>query len=166
MSTVVMNRIDDRLIHGQVITGWLGLRSANNILIVDDVVAKTPMMLDIFRFAAPSGVLLAAMTVDQAAERLQNLDKGSERIMLLAKFPSTFIRLLEKGYKPTDINYGAMAHKANSRNVAPNCDLTQQEIDETEKLYRSGIRIWIQLVPFGGQKETDWSSVRSKLGIK
>ncbi len=166
MSTVVMNRIDDRLIHGQVITGWLGLRSANTIIIVDDVVAKTPMMLDIFRFAAPAGVKLAAMTVDQASEKLKNLDQGNERIMLLTKFPNTFLRLLEKGYKPEDINYGAMAHKANSKTVAPNCDLTQQEIEDTEKLYNSGIRIWIQLVPFGGQKETDWSSVRNKLGLK
>ncbi len=166
MSTVVMNRIDDRLIHGQVITGWLGLRSANTILIVDDVVAKTPMMLDIFRFAAPSGVKLAALTVDEAAERLKNLEKGNDRIMLLTKFPKTFLRLLEKGYKPADINYGAMAHKSNSKTVAPNCDLTPEEIDDTEKLFKNGIRIWIQLVPFGGQKETDWSSARNKLGLK
>ncbi len=166
MSTVVMNRIDDRLIHGQVITGWMSLRSANSIMIVDDVVAKTPMMLDIFRFAAPAGVKLVAMTVDQAAEKLKTLEQGNERIMLLTKFPGTFLRLLEKGYKPADINYGAMAHKANSKNVAPNCELTPQEIEDTEKLYKSGIRIWIQLVPFGGQKETDWSSVRGKLGLK
>ncbi|MCL4560906.1 MAG: PTS sugar transporter subunit IIB [Chloroflexi bacterium] len=166
MSKVVMHRIDDRLIHGQVITGWMGLRGANAIWIVDDVVANTPMMLDIFRFAAPSGVRLEAMTVDQASERLQHLDQGNDKIMFLVKFPKTFIRLLEKGYKPEDINYGAMAHKANSKNVAPNCDLTAEEIADTEALYKSGIRIWIQLVPFGGQREVDWSNVRGKLGFK
>ena len=166
MSTVVLNRIDDRLIHGQVIVGWLGLRNANSILIVDDVVAKTPMMLDIFRFAAPSGVKLEANTVEQATGRLTTLEKGNDRILLITKFPNTFLQLLELGYKPTDINYGAMAHKANSKNVAPNCDLTPQEIEDTEKLYQSGIRIWIQLVPFGGQKEVEWVNVRNKLGFK
>ncbi len=166
MSTVVMNRIDDRLIHGQVITGWLGLRGANSILIVDDQVAKTPMMLDIFRFAAPAGIKLEAQTVEKAIEKLTHLEQGNEKILLLVKFPSTFVRLMEGGYKPADINYGAMAHKANSKTVAPNCDLTPQEIEETEQLYKNGIRIWIQLVPFGGNKEVDWSSVRSKLGFK
>ena len=39
-----MNRIDDRLVHGQVMTGWLGLRRANAIWIVDDGVATNPMM--------------------------------------------------------------------------------------------------------------------------
>ncbi len=40
MSEVVMHRVDDRLIHGQVIVGWVGLRNANAIWIVDDFVAK------------------------------------------------------------------------------------------------------------------------------
>jgi mannose/fructose/N-acetylgalactosamine-specific phosphotransferase system component IIB len=166
MSEVVLHRIDDRLIHGQVMTGWLGLRNANSIWIVDDTVATTPMMLDIFRFAAPAGVNLRALTVDEAATRLQTLDQGNERIILLAKVPRTYLRLLEKGYKPQDINYGAMAHKSNSRTLAPNCEMTPEEIADTEQLYQQGIRIWIQLVPFGGQKPIDWSEARKKAGLR
>jgi len=166
MSEVVMNRIDDRLIHGQVVTVWTRLRNANSILIVDDVVAKTPMMMDMFKFAAPPGIKLAAMTVADAGERLKSLNQGNDRMIILAKVPSTFLRLMELGYKPADINYGAMAHKANSKNVVGQCELTPQEIQETEQLYQSGIRIWIQLVPLGGHKETDWKNVRGKLGIK
>ncbi len=166
MSEVVMNRVDDRLIHGQVITGWLGLRNANSIWIVDDEVANNPMMLDIFRFAAPAKVKLEAYSVDRAAEKLKTLAEGNERIMLLVKVPKTFLRLMEKGYRPADINYGAMAHKPNSRNVAPNCDLTPEEIADTEQLHQQGIRVWIQLVPFGGQKATDWEKARQKAGQK
>ncbi len=161
-----MNRIDDRLVHGQVMTGWLGLRRANTIWIVDDVVANTPMMLDIFRFAAPEGIKMEALTVDAAAERLSELNKGTDKIIMIAKVPKTFVRLLEKGYRPSDINYGAMAHKPQSRNVTQNCDLSPEEIDDTEKLFSQGIRIWIQLVPFGGYKATDWSGVRQKLGLQ
>jgi D-glucosaminate-specific PTS system IIB component len=166
MSEVVLNRVDDRLIHGQVMTGWLGLRRANAIWIADDTVASNPMMLDIFRFAAPSGVKLEAHTIDRAAEKLLDLSKGNDRIILLAKVPKTFLRLLEKGYRPADINYGAMAHKAQSRNVAPNCDLLPDEIADTEKLYQQKIRIWIQLVPFGGQKAIEWEAARKKAGLK
>ncbi|HJW82707.1 MAG TPA: PTS sugar transporter subunit IIB [Anaerolineae bacterium] len=165
MSEVMMNRVDDRLIHGQVVTGWVGLRNVNSILIVDDDVASNPMMLDIFRFAAPPGVKLGAMTVDKAAEKLQNLNQGNERIMLITKVPKTFLRLIERGYKPADINYGAMAHKPQSRNVAPNCDLLPEEIQDTEKLRQLGVRVWIQLVPFGGQKVVEWEAARKKAGL-
>jgi mannose/fructose/N-acetylgalactosamine-specific phosphotransferase system component IIB len=160
-----MNRIDDRLVHGQVMTGWLGLRRANAIWIVDDVVAGTPMMLDIFRFAAPEGITMQALTVDQAAERLSQLGAGSDKIILIAKVPNTFVRLLATGYRPSDINFGAMAHKPGSRNVTQNCDLLPAEIDDTEALFSAGIRIWIQLVPFGGHKAIEWQDARHKLGL-
>ncbi len=166
MSEVVMNRVDDRLIHGQVITGWLGLRNANAIWIVDDAVATNPMMLDIFKFAAPANCTIEAFTIDAAAERLQKLNEGKERVLLITKVPKTFLRLMELGYRPSDVNYGAMAHKAQSKNVAPNCDLSPEEIADTEALYKQGIRVWIQLVPFGGQKETDWEKARQKVGLK
>ncbi len=165
MSEIVLNRVDDRLIHGQVMTGWLGLRRANAIWIADDAVATNPMMLDIFRFAAPSGIKIEAFTIDKVAEKLRTLNSGHDRIILLAKVPKTFLRLLEKGYRASDINYGAMAHKAKSRNVASNCDLSLEEIEDTEKLYQQGIRIWIQLVPFGGQKPIEWGVARKKAGL-
>lgn len=166
MSEIVLNRVDDRLIHGQVMTGWLGLRRANTIWIVDDSVASNPMMLDIFRFAAPSGIKIEAFTVDAVAERLRDLSSGHDRVILIAKVPKTFLRLLEKGYRPSDVNYGAMAHKPNSRNVASNCDLAPDEIEDTEKLHQQGVRVWIQLVPFGGQKSVDWAIARKKAGLK
>jgi len=165
MSEVVLHRVDDRLIHGQVMTGWLKLRNANTIWIVDDAIAVNPMMLDIFRFAAPAGVKIEALTVDQAAERLLDLSKGNDHIIVLAKVPKTFLRLLEKGYQLADVNYGAMAHKAQSRNVAPNCDLSPEEIGDTEALYKRQIRVWIQLVPFGG-KPVEWEAARKKAGLQ
>ena len=166
MSEIVLNRVDDRLIHGQVMIGWLGLRRASAIWIADDAVATNPMMLDIFRFAAPSGIKIEAFTIDKIAEKLRDLRSGHDRIILLAKVPKTFLRLLEKGYRASDINYGAMAHKANSRNVASNCDLSSEEIEDTEKLHQQNIRIWIQLVPFGGQKPMEWEAARKKAGLK
>jgi D-glucosaminate PTS system EIIB component len=166
MSEIVLNRVDDRLIHGQVMIGWLGLRRANTVWIADDAVATNPMMLDIFRFAAPSGIKIEAFTVDKIAEKLRDLSSGHDRTILLAKVPKTFLRLLEKGYRASDINYGAMAHKANSRNIASNCDLSAEEIEDTEKLHQQGIRIWIQLVPSGGQKPIEWEVARKKAGLK
>jgi len=149
-----------------VMTGWLGLRRASAIWIADDAVATNPMMLDIFRFAAPSGIKIEAFTLDAIAEKLRDLSSGHDRIILLAKVPKTFLRLLEKGYRASDINYGAMAHKPNSRNLASNCDLLPEEIEDTEKLHQQGIRVWIQLVPFGGQKPIEWEAARKKAGLK
>jgi mannose/fructose/N-acetylgalactosamine-specific phosphotransferase system component IIB len=169
MAEIVMNRIDDRLIHGQVMTGWLQLRNANAIWIVDDKVANTPMMIDIFGMAAPAGISIHAFTVAEASERLSNLDELKRaKIILLVKEPKTFLRLMENGYTPSDVNYGAMGAKSaevSTIEVAPNCSLTEEEIQDTEKLHQRGIPVWIQLVPFGGQKRTEWEKAREKAGL-
>ena len=165
-----MNRIDDRLIHGQVMIGWLQLRNANTIWIVDDKTANTPMLIDIFSFAAPAGIDIEAFTVDDAAKKLAQLNElGRKKIILLVKEPGTFLRLLETGYIPEDINYGAMGAKSAeipTTEVAPNCSLTAEEIQDTETLHEKGIRVWIQLTPFGGQRVREWEKIRKKAGLE
>jgi mannose/fructose/N-acetylgalactosamine-specific phosphotransferase system component IIB len=129
------------------------------------------MMMDIFSFAAPQGIKIEAFTLDQGLERLKQLDTttGKRRIILLVKFPETFVRLAEGGYVPEDINYGAMANKSvdpkAAIQVAPNCMLSKEDIEYTETLHNMGIRVWIQLVPLGGHKETEWVDARKKAGL-
>ena len=55
MRNVVLARIDDRLIHGQVVTGWLKLTNGNKIYIVDDKLKNDAMMKTILKTAAPVG---------------------------------------------------------------------------------------------------------------
>lgn len=165
MSEVVFHRVDDRLIHGQVIIGWVGLRNVNTIWIIDDFVAKNSMMLNIFKFAAPPGIKIIAMTVDEASERLSNLQDGKDRIMLIAKVPQTFVKLMEMGYKPEEVNFGAMAHKPNSIRLGQQTELTPEEAEAAEKLYQAGVHVWILLVPMGGQKTVEWVDARKKCGF-
>jgi D-glucosaminate-specific PTS system IIB component len=170
MAEIVMNRIDDRLIHGQVVSGWLKLRNANEIWIVDDQTANTPMLIDMFSFAAPVGIKIEAFTVEAGSEKLAKLEElGNKRILLLTKEPETFLQLIEMGYMPEDINYGAMGAKSpeiRTTEVAANCSLTDDEIRDTDELQSKGIRVWIQLTPFGGQRVTEWDKARKKANLE
>jgi PTS system mannose-specific IIB component len=166
MSEVVMHRVDDRLVHGQVIVGWVGLRNINVIWIVDDEVVNNPMMLNIFKFAAPTGIKVLGMTIDEALEKLSHLAEGKDRILLLVKVPQTFVRLMELGYTPEEVNIGAMAHKANAIKVGPQTELSLEEAEAAEQLYKAGVHVWILLVPHGGQKVLEWKDARKKCGFE
>ena len=56
MKNIVLIRIDDRLIHGQVVTQWIKDTNGNRILIVDDKLVNDRMMMRILKAAAPPGV--------------------------------------------------------------------------------------------------------------
>ena len=57
MKNIVLTRIDDRLIHGQVVTAWIKQYPINKILIIDDELSQNRLMERIYKAAAPMGVL-------------------------------------------------------------------------------------------------------------
>lgn len=71
MENLLLSRIDDRLIHGQVMTAWMKVRPAKQILVIDDKVAKDEFMIDVITLAAPKGIKVRVLSVDQATEELK-----------------------------------------------------------------------------------------------
>ena len=61
MRNVLVSRIDDRLIHGQVVTAWIKVYPINKILIIDDELSKNQLMQRIYKAAAPAGVTVVLM---------------------------------------------------------------------------------------------------------
>ena len=78
--SIVLSRIDDRLIHGQVMTAWVSYVGGKEILIVDDKVAKDPFLSAVITGAAPKHLKATAVTVEQATkELLENKDNEGKK---------------------------------------------------------------------------------------
>ena len=71
MENVLLARVDDRLIHGQVMTAWMKLLPAKEIIVIDNKVAKDEFMITVLEMAAPTGVKVKVFTEEKAAEVLQ-----------------------------------------------------------------------------------------------
>ena len=72
MENLLLVRIDDRLIHGQVMTAWMKTLPAKQIIVIDDKVAKDDFMLFVLQNAAPSGIKVIALTEEEALHKLQS----------------------------------------------------------------------------------------------
>ena len=62
MENVLLARVDDRLIHGQVMTAWMKLLPAKEIIVIDNKVAKDEFMITVLEMAAPTGVKVKVFT--------------------------------------------------------------------------------------------------------
>ena len=71
MENVLLARVDDRLIHGQVMTAWMKTYPATQIVIADDGVAKDEFMISVLETAAPAGVRVRVFGVDKTARLLK-----------------------------------------------------------------------------------------------
>ena len=99
MENLLLVRIDDRLIHGQVMTAWMKTLPAKQIIVIDDKVAKDDFMLFVLQNAAPSGIKVIALTEEEALHKLQSgLDTPS---FVLAKSPLSLKKLVERRYIKT-----------------------------------------------------------------
>lgn len=153
MRNVVLARVDDRLIHGEVVTAWTPNMRANRIIIVDDEVAKDEFNVRVVKALAPSGTKVIVYDVDKAAERLMVPGKEGERIIVLAKTPITFDRLVQKGVPFKEVNLGGAGIRNKRQPFINNVALDPDEVLACESLQNAGCRVYYQLVPEQGVVE-------------
>lgn len=145
MENIVLARIDDRLIHGQVMTAWMKTRPAKRILVIDDKVAADAFMIEVIELAAPNGVKVDVYSCDQAIEALKDgLDTPT---ILLAKVPDTYKRLLDGGIALGEINLGGMGMAPGRKTLYKNIAASEVERSVMKEFLAKGIDIKIQIIP-------------------
>ena len=155
MSEIVLTRIDDRLIHGQVMTAWVKKTRANQILIIDDEVAKDDFMSEILKMSAPAGLHIVVKGLEDAVTFLNTQEKENKRLIILVKAPVTIDTIVEKGIAIDKLVVGGMGAKANRRVLYKNISASDEERATFKKLIDRGIPVVIHIIP--DQKETDLS---------
>ena len=88
MKNIVLTRVDDRLVHGQVMTSWSKATNANKFMVIDDEVAANDLMKTVLKGVIPGNIKLGIFTIAKAADRLTKGFKPDDRVIILVKTPS------------------------------------------------------------------------------
>ena len=134
---IVLVRIDDRLIHGQVMTSWLNYTSANKIMIIDDEVANDAFMKSVLKTCVPANVKLATFTVGKAAARLKKGFAG-DKCIILVKYPKTLYRLMSEGIVFDHVNIGGMGVSGDRTKFFRNISASEEEKKMLKELVEAG----------------------------
>ncbi|HLQ39494.1 MAG TPA: PTS sugar transporter subunit IIB [Tetragenococcus sp.] len=145
MSKIGLVRVDSRLLHGQVVTRWIGKVNAKEVIIVDDELAKDDFMIEVFEMAAPSGVKLIVKSAQEAKEFLENKDL-SKAIVLFKSIPA-LLKGMDQDLPVTDIQIGGIGGGTGRVVVFKNITLTKDEYEQLLDLEKAGKHIYLQTVP-------------------
>ena len=162
MRNVVLARVDDRLIHGEVVTAWIPTYKATRILIIDDDVAKDEFNVRVVKALAPAGTKVFVYTVEKASEKLMVPGVEGERLLLLAKTPTTFNRLIQNGVPLKEVNLGGAGIRGERKPFINNVALDPEEVISCEEMQKAGCRVYYQLVPEQGVIEIDEAVKKAK----
>lgn len=83
--TIIANRIDGRLIHGQVANLWATKLNITRFLVIDDEVSQSDIDKQSLKLATPSGIKLSVLPIEKAAININNGKYDSQRLMLIAR---------------------------------------------------------------------------------
>ena len=141
-------RIDDRLIHGQVVTQWVSRVKANRIIVVDDAVAKDTLMTTVCKSLAPSGTVVEVYPVEAAIPKMIEYGSNDElRVIILTKIPQPLLTLHEGGVAIEKIVVGGMGIKPGRTKLFRNIAADEDERATFKKLIDAGIAVNCQIVP-------------------
>lgn len=140
-------RIDDRLIHGQVITAWTRYYKLEKIIIVDDQVASDPIQRQIINAVAPSNIAVDVLPVKDGYEAIVNASKAQTSTLMLVKGPEALSALIEMGIEIKKVIIGGMQFKNGRKQVTRTVSVTPEEAEEFWKLYDKDVELIVQLVP-------------------
>ncbi len=139
-------RIDDRLIHGQVVAGWLRTLGAQRIVIVDDATASDEFLREVLTLAAPQGVPVEVCGVADGAARLISLAGTPEPVIVLARMPRTVLALRHAGVPIEVVDLGGMGAGPGRRRLHKTISISPDELRELRELEQMGTRVEIQIV--------------------
>ena len=146
MKHIVLTRIDDRLIHGQVMTAWVKHTKCNEIIIVDDNVSKDEFLTKILKEAAPIGIKIGIYSIIDSIRYLF-LEDDSKRVMILVKDPFTVYELIKHNIKLGDIIIGGISARRDRTHLYKNISASKLERDIIIKVLNSGIEMKIKIMP-------------------
>lgn len=147
MKNIVLCRIDDRLIHGQVVTSWVKQTGGNRIIIVDDALTKDLFMQKILKAAAPRDVSVDILSVGDGTAVLKEEPGMGEKVIILVKTPQIPEQLIEGGVELPRIVLGGMGAKEGRKKFNRNVSASQEEMDSMKRMIAGGTQIVYQLVP-------------------
>lgn len=145
---IVLFRVDDRLVHGQVVIGWGRPMSADHVVLVDDTVAASTWEQDLYRMAAPDGLRVTFATTAEGIAGLPGLVRAPERTILLTGDLDTMVALREAHPDLVGrINLGGIHHQPGRAEKLRYLYLGPAEVAALERLRRGGAEVSAQDLP-------------------
>ena len=146
--SVVLCRVDDRLIHGQVVVGWGQALKLQRIVLADDEVARSDWEQDLYRMAVPADLEVVFLTVAAAAQRLAEWSHDGRRTAVLVGSIEAAGQLFHADPLVAHrINLGGIHHRPGRTERLPYVYLTDEERRQLGQLAGEGAQITGQDLP-------------------
>lgn len=143
-------RVDDRLVHGQITTNWIGYLNIEKIIVIDDKTATTPMLKSIMSMAVPNTIEMEIVTQEKFSNELI---KSNQNTLIIVKYPASVPSVLAKYDNVDTIIVGTVVKQAGAKKINKNIYLTT-EFENALNDAKTKTKVVLQQLP--DSPATEW----------
>ena len=144
---VVLYRIDDRLVHGQVVVGWGNPLNIGFIVLMDDEIATCDWEQDLYKLGVPPHMEIFFATASEVADSYQKYAQDQRAGIVLAGTPQTMLKLVELVPDIEAVNIGGLHHRSDRVEKLRYVFLNPEEESALAEIESHGVRVTAQDVP-------------------
>jgi mannose/fructose/N-acetylgalactosamine-specific phosphotransferase system component IIB len=144
---ILLYRIDDRLIHGQVVEGWFHYVHPDLVIVADDDAAGNPFQKSLMEMVVPLDVRTEILTVREAVARCLKGDYSSRRGILLFRLPRDVLKAMACGLSVHQVNLGGLHSTGKTCFLAKGINASEADLAELQTILASGVQVDVQAVP-------------------
>lgn len=145
--SIKLARIDERLVHGIVVTQWTSNTNAQRIMVIDDEVAKDELRKSAMRMSKPSGVGMSLINEETAVSNFKAGKYDNHNVLLVVNNVGVLIRLAKEGIEIPKVNIGIMLDREDRTKLEKSFAVSKEEMEELKELTNLGIPVTYQFAP-------------------
>jgi len=142
---VFLVRIDNRLIHGQVIEAWLPYTGAKTVIVANDELADDVLQQEIMSLAIPQTVSSVFVGVDKLAATVEHASPAD--LLVLFSNCSDARRAFDTGFAFHLLNIGNVHYTPGKKQISPSVALSDEDEGCLRHLSRKGVELDFRCVP-------------------
>jgi len=166
---VTLLRIDDRLVHGQVVEGWLKSLRVSHVVVASDAVMADETQRALYCLAVPQGIQLSCLSVSETAKAWRNGKWPDERVLVLVSNPQDVLRLLDGGAPVRSVNVGGLHFREGRVQILKAVSLDDADVAVFRTLTQRGVVLEARPLPLDEPVDMNayldrWQQDREVLG--
>lgn len=159
--SIVLARIDNRFVHGQILEGWIPYTKATCIIVASDAAARNPVQKMAMGTCVTCGLSIQTLEVEDAVKRLLEGEFDNSRVVLLFGTTKDALKAVKLGLELEELNVGNIHFCPGKQQISPSVSVDTEDLENLNALTDKGIKVVMRCVPSDPPRDI-WEVVKRK----
>lgn len=148
--SIVLIRVDDRLVHGQIVEAWAPFCKATRVIVASDAVKNNRIQRIAIESCSSTALSIKVEGIEETLRDVMSEDMNKERVIIIFSTLNELLEAHNKGFIISNVNIGNIHHhnaRQGGREITPSVYIDKEDEDMMQNLLKLGVELDIRAVP-------------------